>query len=301
MSTNHVPVQGLLLALASAVLFGASTPFNKLLLSSVQELQLAGLIGFGSAAVALLVTLREEAIVLPWRIAGNGKFRIFSSMILGGVTGPVLLLLGLKMETAASVSMWLTFELVFTAALGALFFHEKLSRRGWLAYAFALIAALLFSVGKGSAGVSAGLLVATACLCWGIDNNAIAVPFGVCPAQIVFWKGLTSAVVLTPLAIWFQPFQTDIPTLALAVLVGMMSFGVSLILYIKASHLLRAIRTQVVYSSAPFAGLGLSVLLPLNEKISLIQIASAVILAVALLLLYKDGRERNADADADAA
>lgn len=78
MSTNHVPVQGLLLALASAVLFGASTPFNKLLLSSVQELQLAGLIGFGSAAVALLVTLREEAIVLPWRIAGNGKFRIFS-------------------------------------------------------------------------------------------------------------------------------------------------------------------------------------------------------------------------------
>src|ERR1700710_1124674 len=88
---------GILLALGSAILFGASTPFAKLLLGSVDPWLLAGLLylgaGFGLVTVHLSRGVLKLAPVeaplrpadMPW-LAGV--------VVSGGIIGPLLLMLG---------------------------------------------------------------------------------------------------------------------------------------------------------------------------------------------------------------
>lgn len=275
------------LALASAALFGAATPLSKQLLSSVQPLQLAGLLGFGSVLVALPLTVFSEPLTLPWRLTRNDRWRLYASLGLGGTLGPVLHLAGLQLASAGSVSMWLNLELVFTAALAAAFFGERLSNRGWLAVIGAVCAACLLSIGQGVAGIAAGLLVAAACFCWGVDNNCTATIRGISAAQIVFWKGLASGIVNTSLAVVLQPQSIGAFTVGMGVLVGVFSFGVSIMLYIVSARSLGALRTQTIFSSAPFWGLGLSVVF-LGEVMTPLQIGAAVTLICALVLLSLD-------------
>jgi drug/metabolite transporter (DMT)-like permease len=110
------------LVLVSALLFGASTPASKALLDGIHPVQLAG-----------------------W-------------LYLGAALGPVALLLGLKIASAASVSLWLNLELVATALLGYLLFRDHLGKFGWVAVLGVVLSGVLLSVGEGSAGWKAGLL-----------------------------------------------------------------------------------------------------------------------------------------------
>ena len=112
--------RGVLYAIAAAVLFGASTPFAKGLLGSVDPVLLAGLLYAGSGiGLGMWLLLRRlagsrstEAALqnrdLPW-LAGAVAF--------GGVLGPMLLMLGLRNTPASSASLLLNLESVLTAVL----------------------------------------------------------------------------------------------------------------------------------------------------------------------------------------
>lgn len=95
-------------ALAAATLFGASTPLAKILLRQLKPILLAALLylGSGLGLTAWLVFRRQfikeqspEAHLrladLPW---------LGSAILSGGVAGPILLLIGLRLTAASSAS-----------------------------------------------------------------------------------------------------------------------------------------------------------------------------------------------------
>ena len=117
-----------LLAFISAALFGAATPASKSLLADLSPFQLAGLLYLGAAlGVAPIAGLRQ-VWRMPWRLNPANRWRLWGAVLAGGVAGPVLLLAGLKVASAASVSLWLNLELVATAVLGHWFFRDHLTR-----------------------------------------------------------------------------------------------------------------------------------------------------------------------------
>ena len=106
MTTLH-RLSGMPFALASAALFGASTPLAKLLLGAVDPWLLAGVLYLG-AGLGL-------ALVRPWlRRLGEGGTeaplrrtdlpRLAAVVFFGGVLGPVLLMLGLARTGAAAAA-----------------------------------------------------------------------------------------------------------------------------------------------------------------------------------------------------
>src|SRR5258708_29165672 len=111
--TRTLAWPGAPLALLSAALFGASTPFAKLLLGDVGPWMLAGLLYRGAGVGLSLVPLgrrtlgiaRPEAPLrprdLPWLAA---------VVLAGGVAGPVLLMHGLAVTPAAAASLLLNLE-----------------------------------------------------------------------------------------------------------------------------------------------------------------------------------------------
>ena len=133
--------KGILAALGSALLFGASTPFAKLLLTHVSPWLLAGLLYLGSGLGLALYRyiIRAPEVHLP----AQEKGWFAAAILAGGVIAPVLLMLGLLAMPASGASLLLNMEGVFTALLAWFVFKENFDRRIALGMVFIVAGALV--------------------------------------------------------------------------------------------------------------------------------------------------------------
>ncbi len=275
----------LAIALLSAALFGAATPASKWLLGALTPLQLAGLLYLGAALGVAPAVLRARSLALPRE--SRGRWLLFGVVALGGGLAPVLLLLGLRLASAASVALWLNLELAATALLGALWFHDRLGAAGWLGAGIALGAGVVLSSGEGAAGLAAGALVAAACLCWAFDNHFSALIDGVPAATTTFWKGTAAGLTNLALGVLLAPFEAPALHVAVALAAGALCYGASIVLYVNAAQALGATRAQVAFASAPLFGVGLAALW-LGEPLTVTQLAAAAALALSVALVLRD-------------
>src|SRR5262245_33035033 len=118
----------LVMALVAAALFGAATPAGKWLLGALTPQQLAGLLYLGAALGVAPALVRAGTLAFPHD--RQGRRRLLGAVVFGGGLGPVLLLLGLRLASAASVALWLNLELVATVLLGVLWFRDRLGAAG---------------------------------------------------------------------------------------------------------------------------------------------------------------------------
>lgn len=277
----------LVIGLASACLFGAATPASKALLSGIQPQVLAGLLYLGAALGVLPAVARNRAFLPPWHAGRRTLLLLTGAIVLGGILGPLLLLLGLKTASSGSVALWLNLEFVATVILGHFLFHEHLAARGWIAAAGTLLAAMILTGGEGSAGVLSVSLVAAACLCWGFDNHFTALIDGITPTQTTLWKGLAAGAFNLIVGGYLAGVVGGPQVILLALLVGALCYGLSVTLYIVTAQGLGASRSQMIFSTAPFFGVLLSVIF-LDESFTWIQAVATGIIAASLVLLFTE-------------
>jgi drug/metabolite transporter (DMT)-like permease len=251
--------KGVTYALASAVLFGVSTPLAKRFVGTTHPVVLAGLLyaGSGVGLVVVLIARRifaraDRSIGMPNRVEW---LWLGGAILLGGVVGPVALMYGLATTPASSASLLLNLEAVFTALLAWFLFRENFDRRialGMLAI-FAGGLALAWSPGK--AGVSYGaLLIAAACVAWAVDNNLTRRASAADAVVIAALKGLAGAIVNLGLAVILGRELPNAITSSGAMLVGFFGYGVSLVLFVLALRDLGSARAGAYFSIAPFFG-----------------------------------------------
>jgi drug/metabolite transporter (DMT)-like permease len=280
-----MPKSPFVVALLAAALFGAATPASKVLLETVAPFQLAGFLYLGAAIGVLPLIVREGTFSWPLTLDRKTALRLAGAVSFGGVMGPVFLLFGLTLASSASVSLWLNLELIATVLLGHLFFRDQLTHFGWLAAGGIFAAATLLSVYEGHAGVTAGALVAVACLCWGVDNHLTALIDGITPAQTTLWKGLVAGSVNLAIGTVSGSSTTPVSLAVFGLAVGMFSYGISIVLYIVSAQRLGATRSQIVFSSSPFFGVILAATF-LGERISAAQIAATLLMVISLVFLF---------------
>jgi len=137
------------LAIASAVLFGASTPFAKLLLGDgISPWLLAGLLYLGSGIGLGIIYLGRRAVGLasaeaPLRRADMPWLALV--VLSGGAIGPVLLMIGLTTTTASSTALLLNLESLATMVIAWVVFRENVDRRLLIGAAAILAGAVLLS------------------------------------------------------------------------------------------------------------------------------------------------------------
>ena len=272
---------GIGLALAAAVLFGASAPFAKLLLSDAAPELLAGLLYLGSGLGLGTVWLRgrysaegarETPLTrrdIPWLVG---------AIVFGGLLGPLLLMIGLTRTPASSASLLLNLEGVFTALLAWFVFRENFDRRIALGMLSIVAGALALSWGGRLAwgGLAGPLAVAAACLCWGVDNNLTQKVSAGDPVQIAMLKGLAAGSVNTAIAFLLGAGLPAAPRVAGALALGFLSYGVSLVLFVLALRHLGTARTGAYFSTAPFVGALLSLAIFRERPTPLFIVAGAL-------------------------
>ena len=284
---------GVPIALASAVLFGASTPFAKLLLGTVDPWLMAGLLylgaGLGLAAIHLArAALRLPAVEAPLRRADLPW--LAAVVAAGGMAGPLLLMLGLARTDAASASLLLNLEGLATMGLAWVVFRENVDRRLLLG-AFAILAGAVLLSWSGGFGLSWGaLLIAGACLAWGIDNNLTRKLSSADPVRIAMVKGLVAGSVNLALALLQGAALPGPGAMLAAGVVGFLGYGVSLALFILGLRHLGTARTGAYFSLAPFVGAALAIVM-LGEPLSARLLLAAALMALGLYLHLAERHE----------
>ncbi len=253
---------GIALALLSALLFGASTPLAKVLLGVVDPWMMAGLLylgaGLGLAVVhASRAALRIPAIEAPLRRSDMPWLALV--ILTGGIGGPLLLMFGLARTDAATASLLLNLEGLATMGFAWVAFRENVDRR-LLVGALAILAGAVVLSWQGGAALGFGaLLIAGACVCWGLDNNFTGQLSSADPVQIAMLKGLVAGSVNLVLALWSGAAFPSPGIVAMAGLVGFLGYGVSLALFVLGLRHLGAARTGAYFAMAPFVGAVLAI------------------------------------------
>jgi len=290
MKTIIIRYSAIILALVSAALFGITTPVNKFLLSDINPFFLAGLLYLGASIGLFPVIIARGELPYLFNLNRSNKLRLSGSIILGGILGPIFILSGLKSASASSVSLWLNLELAATTVLGFLFFKDFLGVKGWIAAALALISGLILTVNEGHSGILSAILVGSACICWGFDNHFTALIDGISAVQSTFMKGLFAGTLNTAAGYYLSDKPVPYEFILYALLLGSISYGISIVLYIISAQKLGAIRSQIIFSSAPFFGVFFSMLF-LSESISKLQIVSFSLFVFSIILFMFEKHE----------
>jgi drug/metabolite transporter (DMT)-like permease len=291
--TSMLPV---IIAILSAALFGIATPFSKLLLNDMNPFSLAGLLYLGASIGLFPVVLARKELSSISTLNRKNIRRLLGAIILGGIIGPIFLLFGLKSASASSVSLWLNLELVATTVLGFLFFKDYLGNKGWIGVIIALTSGVLLTINEGDPGIMSVMLVSLACICWGFDNHFTALIDGISAVQSTFLKGIFAGIINFGIGVFIFKASLTISSIIYAVVLGSISYGISIVLYIISAQKIGAIRSQIIFSSAPFFGVFFAVVF-LSESITPLQLISFVLLIFSISLFAHEKHEHHHEHD----
>ncbi len=246
-------------ALLAAILFGAATPLASRLVGSATPQVLAGLLYLGSG-VAL------GASMLVWPAAREAPLTrrdmpvLGAAIVLGGALAPLLLLVGLEHTTAASASLLLNLEVVFTALLAWLAFHDGFSARVGVGLTLILAGAVAVSWQPGRVGMAWGAVaIAGACACWALDNNLTQLVSAKDPRQIATLKGLIAGSANLAMGLLVGGSLPGAARTMAAMGIGVVGYGISLTLFVSALRSLGTARVAALFALAPFSGVVIAI------------------------------------------
>lgn len=282
-------------ALAAAALFGASTPLAKVLGTEVLPVMLAGLLYLGSGLGLLLVRCVRDR---GWKRSGLGAGEwpwLLGAIVFGGILGPVALMFGLTLTSGATASLMLNLEPVLTALLAWVVFKENADRRIVLGMLAIIVGGVVLSWPAGGGAVVSRswlgpLAVALACFCWAVDNNLTRKVSASDALYIAGAKGLFAGLVNCAIALILGAKIPAPGVLSPTLLIGFLGYGVSLVLFVLALRGLGAARTGAYFSTAPFLGAAIAIVL-LGESVSLLFWLAAACMVVGVWLHLTERHE----------
>ncbi len=276
--------------LLAAVFFGCSAPLIAELASEGGPLAVTALLYLGASAVLLPMqhlrsSAKENLNAEETPVQPSDWPSLALLTLLGGVVGPLCLVLGLERLSPATGSLLLNLESLFTLIVAVLIGREHLGRRGFGAAALTLAGALILSGGQLDGGSLGGVMLIT--LAWGVDNNLSQALSLRDPLQIACIKALGASL---PLLMMSAVFQQSFPPMrsSLALLViGALGYGISIWLDLIALRQLGAARKAVLFATAPFVGAVLDVVV-LGSAVSSALVLAAALMAGGVILLIGD-------------
>lgn len=285
----------MLKVMIAAALFGASAPISKLLLGEIAPTLMASFLYLGSGIGLFLLRyfrkldtrFSDEA-----RLTKNDWPWIISAVLVGGIAAPIVLMFSLKNTPASTASLLLNFEGVATTVIAVAAFKEAVGKRIWMAVLLITTASILLSWdSSGQWGFSLGAIgVLSACVLWGIDNNFTRNVSAKDPLSIVTIKGLSAGTFSLILSVSLGFSLPSFKFVLLAMVLGFFSYGLSIVLFIRAMRELGSARTSALFGTAPFVGAALSLLL-FRESQGMLFFLSFPIMIIGAVFLLKEEHE----------
>lgn len=282
-------VSAICYAIAAAVFYALNVPCSKLLLDYVAPTFMAAFLYLGAGfGVGVMYLFHHKHEKQTERLS-NADMPYTVGMILLDILAPLLLMIGVKLATAANASLLGNFEIVATTVIALLIFKEKVSKKLWAAIGLITLSSILLSFGgEGSFSFSVGsLFVLGATACWGLENNCTRSISEKSTYQIVTIKGLCSGTGSFIIALVIGEKLPNMKYTLPVLLLGFVAYGLSIFTYIRAQKKLGAAKTSAYYAIAPFIGAFLSFVL-LKEPLTIAYIIALSVMVGGTALVVAD-------------
>ena len=176
------------------------------------------------------------------------------AMIILDIAAPISLMFGLRLTSAANTSLLNNFEYVATALIAYFIFKEKISRRLGFGITMTILSCVILSF-EGSAALNfskGSVLVLLSAFFWGIENNCTRALSEKDPMIIVLLKGIFCGGTSFVLALLLGERAENLLSIVLALVLGLVSYGLSIFVFVYAQRILGAARTSVYSALTPF-------------------------------------------------
>ena len=263
MDVRGKSLKAVLYAFLAALFYAVNVPVSKLLLQHIGPASMAALLYLGAGiGIGLLSLFRRKNRTAAEHLTKKDLPYVIG-MIALDIAAPVLLVFGISYGSPANASLLGNFEIVATTVIALFVFGEAVSKRLWAAIALIVISSAL------------------------LENNCTRKISSKSTYEIVILKGIFSG--LGSLAIAFA-CREPVPgtgSAAAALLLGFVSYGLSIFLYVRAQSILGAAKTSAYYAVAPFAGAFLSFVL-LDESLTWKYLAALIVMIAGSALVVAD-------------
>lgn len=281
-------------AMAAAALYAINIPVSKILLNYVPPTMTAAFLylgaGVGTAIYVFAAKLMKKGgkkkpltkQELPYTVA----------MIVLDTAAPILLMFGVSKTNSANAALLNNFEIVATTIVAFAVFKEIISKRLCFAIFLVTLASVILSFeGDGAFTFNTGsLFVLGACVCWGFENNCTKMISDKSSEEIVVLKGIFSGLGSLAVALAVGEQIPGVALIAEVMILGFVSYGLSINFYITAQKNLGAAKTSAYYSIAPFFGVVFSMIFVGERPQAGFYIALLIMIA-STVLVCKDTME----------
>ena len=280
-----------LFALLAAGLYAINIPLSKLLLEHVNTTMMAAFLYLGAGMGIFIYRFAFRAFKQDRNKESLTKkdMPYIIAMVILDIIAPILLMFGIQKTNSANVSLLNNFEIVATSLIAFVIFKEAISKKLWTAILLVTAAGAILSFEGNSAFMfnEGSAYVLGACICWGFENNCTKMISNKDSEQIVMIKGCFFFFFSLCVALLLKE---EIPApgyLFMTMLLGFVSYGLSINFYIKAQKELGAAKTSAYYSIAPFLGAASGMLL-LKERPEIQFYIALAIMIVSTVIMAKD-------------
>ena len=259
-------------ALIAALFFAFIAPGTKYLIHALPPQSMAGVLYFCAGLGLLLVLILKKEFQNSINQFQKKDWKwLIAATFFGGILGPAFLTYGMIRISGSTASLLLNLESVLTSLIAWFIFKEHFEKRIVWGMLFIVAGCVILSLGsQGSHGQDTGLgfvLIALASLSWGIDNNVTRNISHLNPIFTASIKGLIAGAANLFLGFLIgERLNFDFSLLQAGAL-GFLGIGISLVAFIVSLGKIGTARTGALFSTAPFIGSILSILI-LKEPIS---------------------------------
>ena len=256
---------GIVFAILAALCYSLVNPINKLINSDISPLFSASMLYFGTFLVGLIYFL-VQIIFKKYQSKDNLEkkdipFILLAILFHSGAA--ISLMFGLTYLSSSNASLLGSFELISTSLIAFLLFKENISKWLWIGIVFIFSACIIISLGDlENLNFSIGsILCLISPICFGFANNFLKKISHKNPAISIGLIGLGGGLI--SLIVGFivgERFVSFTPVI-IEVSVGMISYGIALILFIYAERFVGASKTSAFFSLAPFIAIILSLII----------------------------------------
>ncbi len=282
-------VTAIFCAVFAAVFYAVNMPLSKLLLQIIEPTFLASFLYLGAGIGIGMVFLFGKARRKHEEKLSKNDLPYTVGMIVLDIAAPIFLMIGLKSAASANASLLNNFEIVATSLIALFVFKEAVSVRLWAAIGLITLSSMLLSFENisGFRFSYGSLFILAAAVCWGFENNFTKKISSKSTYQIVTLKGLFSGLGSFLIALILKEKFPQIQYIAYALLLGFVSYGLSIFLYVRSQKELGAAKTSAFYAVAPFIGALLSFII-LKETITENYIAALLLMIIGSALVVWD-------------
>ena len=276
-------------AILAAVFYAVNVPISKVLLREVGPTTMAALLYLGAGVGIGMLSLSSRNSWEKSEPLSKKDLPYVIGMIVLDIAAPIFLMLGISYGSSANASLLGNFEIVATTLIALFIFREAVSKRLWAAIALITLSSILLSFeGTDSLRFSYGsLFVLLATVCWGFENNCTRNIASKSTYEIVVLKGIFSGLGSLLIAFIMRETMPGTGYAVVALLLGFVSYGLSIFLYVRAQRVLGAAKTSAYYAVAPFVGAFLSFVF-LKEQLSWKYLTALAVMIAGSALVVVD-------------